>query len=96
MGTAANADAHRPRPQSASDRSTPSQVGSQSFACNLHQCCRTMTVPTCLCKHTVGMPAADLHACLMCLPYIACMPDVFALHCIQPWYALSADDLAPA
>ncbi|DBA83218.1 TPA: hypothetical protein ACH3X2_006731 [Trebouxia sp. C0005] len=25
MGTAANADAHRPRPQSASDRSTPSQ-----------------------------------------------------------------------
>jgi len=71
MGTAANADAHRPRPQSASDRSTPSQVGSQSFACNLHQCCRSMTVFTYSRKQSVGMPAADLHACLMGFLYTA-------------------------
>ena len=95
MGTAANADAHRPRPQSASDRSTPSQVGSQSFACSLapvlqkkgkdcaslmrsqvlyqaaQECCRTKTVSTCWWKHSVGMPAADLHACLMGFLYTA-------------------------
>lgn len=71
MGTAANADAHRPRPQSASDRSTPSQVGPQSFACNLQQCCRTAVLITDGWKHSVGMPAADLHACLMHFLYTA-------------------------
>ncbi len=51
-----------------------------------------MTVPTCLCKHTVGMPAADLHACLMCLLYIACMPDVFA--CMPDVFACMPDVFA--
>ncbi len=86
MGTAANADAHRPRPQSASDRSTPSQVGSQSVACNLHRCCKTKIVIAYGWKRSVGMLAADLHACLvgfLCTAYSLGM-------------GLSFGDLAPA